>query len=288
VSALAATLAAALAAALLPASLAAAAAGWAAVLTPARRGTATAARALGGLTTALALAAWTARWAEAGHLPLFGTWESTLSLVLAVCAATAAAGGLGRRRARLWGVAGVVAAALLAHGLRYDPTVYALTISERSWVVDVHAVLAWAAFGALTVNAAVAAGLLLRRRAATRGARDELRPRHPALGTTLSLGFLLHTAMLVSGSVYKLLLFGRVWSFDPIESLGLVAWVAYGTLLHLHLMGGWEGRRLARGCLGLFVLLVISYRGIVYFPAWSTYHIFDMDLRIHVTGTEGG
>lgn len=298
-------LAATLAAALLPASLVAATAGWTAALTPGRRGPAAAAQALGGLTTALALTAWAARWAEAGHLPLFGTWESTLSLVLAVCAATAAAGGLGRLRARLWGVSGVAAALLLAHGLRYDPTVYALTISERSWVVDVHAVLAWAAFGALTVNAAAAA-LWLRRPSATPGGKDQpvdpcgsepdtegkgrgkqTRPWHPALGATLSLGFLLHTAMLVSGSVYKFLLFGRVWSFDPIESLGLVAWVAYGTLLHLHLMGGWEGRRLARGCLGLFILLVVSYRGIVYFPAWSTYHIFDMDLRIHVTGTEG-
>ena len=32
--------------------------------------------------------------------------------------------------------------------------------------------------------------------------------------------------------------------------------------------------------------MTISYRGIVYFPAWSTYHIFDMDLRIHLTGSE--
>ncbi len=98
---------------------------------------------------------------------------------------------------------------------------------------------------------------------------------------TLSLGFVLHSAMLASGSLYKFLLFGRTWSFDPIETLGLVAWVAYGTLLHMQLLGGWSGRRLAGWCLALFVLLVISYRGIVYFPSWSTYHIFDVDLRFH-------
>ena len=72
------------------------------------------------------------------------------------------------------------------------------------------------------------------------------------------------------------------WTFDPIESLGFVAWMAYGTLLHMHLFAGWDGRRLARWSLGLFVLLVISYRGIVYFPSWATYHIFDMDLRLHI------
>ena len=37
-----------------------------------------------------------------------------------------------------------------------------------------------------------------------------------------------------------------------------------------------------------FAMLVISYRGLVYFPAWSTYHIFDIDLRIHVGPEELG
>ena len=68
----------------------------------------------------------------------------------------------------------------------------------------------------------------------------------------------------------------------------LIAWIAYGTLLHMHLFAAWRGRRLAAWCLGLFALLVVSYRGIVYFPPVSTYHIFDMNLRIHVVGTQPG
>jgi ABC-type transport system involved in cytochrome c biogenesis permease subunit len=247
----------------------------------------------------LSVAAWAARWRAAGHLPLFGTYESSLSLAAAVMLAAL----VGQRRVGgvgLWPVACGVAAALVAHGALYDPTIYALTISERSWVVDIHAIVAWAAFGALTANAALALWILV----ATQGSpptadasTDEaagLRagrisgsdPRPRWLAFTLSLGFFLHTAMLVSGSFYKFLLFGKAWSFDPIETLGFVAWVAYGTILHLHLFAGWEGRRLAVWCLSLFLLLVVSYRGIVYFPAWSTYHIFDMDLRIHVTGDE--
>ena len=59
--------------------------------------------------------------------------------------------------AGVWPVACGVAAALVAHGSLYDPTIYALTISERSWVVDIHAIVAWAAFGGanLTANAAL-------------------------------------------------------------------------------------------------------------------------------------
>lgn len=235
-------------------------------------------QALGIASLALVTAAWITRWAEAGHLPLFGTYESSLSLALAVLA-VALLWDLregGHHRVLPW--ASLAAASLLIHGLAFDPTPYALTISERSWVVDLHAAFAWLAFGALTVNA----GLALR--LATLGAgAHKLDSAHSA---SLSAGFLLHSGMMASGSFYKFLLFGRAWSFDPIETLGFATWVAYGTLLHMNLMAGWSAKRLAPWCLGVFVLLVVSYRAIVYFPAWSTYHIFDMDLRIHVSGQE--
>jgi ABC-type transport system involved in cytochrome c biogenesis permease subunit len=234
---------------------------------------------LGLICLGLGVATWIVRWTVAGHIPLFGTYESSLSLAVAILLG----GLLAMRRssgpAGLWPVVTGTTAAIVAHGLGFDPTPYALTISERSWVVDIHAIVAWAAFGTLTVNAAFA---LLR--VVGRSTNETRCDR--ALTFTLSLGFILHSGMLASGSFYKFLLFGKVWSFDPIETLGFVAWIAYGTLLHMHLFAGWKGRRLANWCLALFVLLVISYRGIVYFPAWSTYHIFDMDLRIHLTGSE--
>jgi len=225
------------------------------------------------------VAAWIARWRMAGHLPLFGTYESALSLAVAVLAAALLARVAMRNESAPWPLACATAGLLLGHGLAFDPTAYALTISERSWVVDVHAVLAWAAFASLTLNAAMA---LLR---LTGGGVAPAR-RDRRLAFTLSLGFVLHSAMMASGSLYKFLLFGRLWSFDPVETLGFVAWIGYGTLLHMHLFAGWSGKRLARWCLGLFVLLLVSYRGIVYFPSWSTYHVFDMDLRMHLTGTE--
>jgi ABC-type uncharacterized transport system permease subunit len=228
---------------------------------------------------ALALAAWGARWRAAGHLPIFGTWEGGLSLVTAVLLGAALARWRSGRR-EIWPPACLIAALLLVHAAGYSREIFALTISERSWVVDLHAIFAWAAFAALAVNAGWALFLTLTKY------QDHRLDR--ALSFSLSLGFALHTAMMASGSLYKFLLFGRAWSFDPIETLGFVAWVAYGTLLHMHLMAGWEGRRLAGWCLALFVILIVSYRGIVYFPAWSSYHILDMDLRIHLMGQEGG
>ena len=215
-----------------------------------------------------------ARWTEAGHLPLFGTYEASLSMAVVVLGT----GLLGDARLRRAGSvspgAAAIAAALLGHGLTFDRTSYALTISERSLWMDLHAVVAWLTFAALTVNVTLAVRCLT--------GRSGL---EPWLAPSLQLGFFLHTAMLASGSWYKYLLFGRLWSFDPIETLGLGAWLAYGALIHLHLLASWSGRRLARWCLLTFVLLVVSYKAIVYFPPSSTYHIFDMDRRIHVMGS---
>lgn len=220
----------------------------------------------------LGLVAWVARWREAGHLPLFGTFESALSLAAAVLLLGAWwewRQGAGRGVSP---VAALVAAGTLWHGLGYETKTYALTISERSLVVDVHAVVAWAAFAVLALNAGLAA-LTLWGRSERASA---------ALVGTLEWGFFLHTFMLASGAVYRFLLFGRAWAFDPIETLGFVAWLAWGTLLHLHFFARWKDRRLAAWCLGLFVVVVLSYRGIVYFPASSTYHLLDVGLREHV------
>jgi ABC-type transport system involved in cytochrome c biogenesis permease subunit len=202
----------------------------------------------------IALVTWVARWVVAGHLPLFGTFESSLSLSFAAL--------LGALLIRFrtgstvpWTAAALGAAALLLHGRA-----------------------AWAAFAALLANAGFALHRLV--------ARDvRPGPSNRRLSRSLSVGFLLHSAMLVSGSVYEFMLFGGAWSFDPVETLGLLTWLAYGTLLHLHLFAGWEGRRLAGWCLALFAMLSVSYRCIVYFPAWSTYHVFDLDRRVHVMGS---
>jgi len=237
------------------------------------------ASAAGWLSLATALVAWVLRWNEAGHLPLFGTYESGLSLALAILISAAVFQAGGSDWMATWPASSAVVAVIIAHALRYDTTAYALTISERSWVVEVHAVLSWAAFAVLSSQFGFALYRLL-----VKSDSEQLDRR---LAFSLRLSFLLHTAMITSGSIYKFLLFGSAWSFDPVETLGLVAWMAYATLLHMHLLAGWQGRRLASWSAALFAILFISYRGIVYFPAWSTYHIFDVDLRLHLTGEAG-
>lgn len=224
-------------------------------------------------TAVAASALWLWRAIAAGHLPLFGTWENALS----VAAITIAAGALWDQRQRRVAASpatSLIGAIVLAQGFGYDAMPYALTISERSLVVDIHAFLAWLAFAVFAVNCALSI-------CAACG-RENAPPGGGTLRTTLTLGFLLHTAMIATGSLYKFMLFGRVWTFDPIETLALIAWLVYGTLLHMMLLAGWGAQRVARWSIAAFVVLVLSYRAIVYFPAWSTYHIFDIGLKLHL------
>lgn len=221
---------------------------------------------------------WGLRWHEAGHLPLFGTWEGSLSLAFGVLLAVVASEEVARIRGRLAAAGGLVAAGMIAHGARFSRETWALTISERSIVVDLHAVLSWLALGVLAAHAGFAVAHLIA------GAAARVDPSGRRLSISLQAGFLLQTAMIVSGSFYKFLLFGRAWSFDPVETLALLSWLAAGTVLHLHLFAGWSGRRLARWCLFNFALLVLSYRLVVHFPPSSTYHLFDIDRRLHLSG----
>lgn len=220
---------------------------------------------------AATLAVWIARWVEVEHFPLFGTYENALSTALIVTIVAA----LIDVRKRLVVVSPamlLVAALLLAQGVQYDAMPYGLTISERSLVVDLHAVLAWLAFAVLAAAFAIAVRVAFSREATSLDAQME---------RLLTIGFVLHTAMLISGSFYKFLLFGKVWSWDPIETMALIAWLAYGTLLHMSLLAGWSGRRFARWTIGTFAILLISYRAIIYFPSFATYHVFDIGLKLH-------
>lgn len=220
-------------------------------------------RAIAAVLAIATLGVWVARCVEAGHLPLFGTYENALSIALL----TTLAGAVWPRAAV---TTSLVAALVLGQGITYDATPYALTISERSLVVDVHAFLAWSAFAVLAAAVGLALLVVFRK------------GEEPRLERVLMLGFVLHTAMIVSGSLYKFMLFGTVWSWDPIETMALIAWLAYGTLLHMPRLAGWSPLRLARWSVGTFVVLLISYRAIVWFPSFATYHVFDIALKLHL------
>ena len=96
----------------------------------------------------------------------------------------------------------------------------------------------------------------------------------------INFGFVNHTVMFALGSYYSSILFGTWWRWDPVFSISLMAWLLLGLTIHLRLFFNWNGRRAAWLFVLVFSVLNISYWGMVYLPTGSTFHIFDVDLKL--------
>ena len=209
--------------------------------------------------------AWASRLNVASHLPMFGAYESALSLAFF----TGVILLLESRDQSYFSFYPSIVALLLYHGGRYSSNVYALTISERGFWVHLHSLAAFVSFG-LAVLLVFASVLTLLKR-------------EVEIKKILLIFYLFYTLTIISGSFYSFLLFGKPWTFDPIETMNLASFLALTTLLHVVSFENWSPRKTAPWTILCCLLLVLAYRLILLFPPESTYHIFDIDLRIHVT-----
>jgi len=221
------------------------------------------------------------RWAGVGHPPVFGTFENSLAAAWAI-----GVGSLLISRSATWRHVwlGTLpwAAGILAWGLRFNTNRIPLTISERSLWVDVHVVVAWLAYFAITALLSVAVVGVLRGVEARAG-RDwawaaDLPPRGWAdelLVQASAYSFIGFTGVILTGAFYSWLLFGEFWRWDIVEVLGLVVWMVLGLMLHLRLFFGWRGTKLAALSVFVYAGALAMYWGLALFPA-SSYHYFEL------------
>lgn len=212
-----------------------------------------------------------ARTVVAGHLPIFGTFENTLTAAVSLMAAAAVTS---RRRESVgaWAWAVPWALALLLYGTQFRRAAVALTISEQSLWVDVHVVFAWLAFVTLLLASSLAIARAWGRSVwrMPDGDADEY------IGRLVDLGFLALTATLVVGAWYLYVLFGVFWKWEVVETLTLVAWMAYGMVSHARHFYRLSGKRLAWAVIAVLPFLVLSFWVWSVFP--GTFHFFDIPL----------
>jgi len=252
-------------------AVAAAGAALAGVLAVAGVGTARLWRALGAVAGGALLVLVVERGLRAGHLPIMGTWEASVADAL-VLQALAVGWSLKRpERARVALALGLPAAALLGHGLLFPTAAVPLTISERSWWVDVHALVAYLA---LALYLASAAASVARLRVA-----DDTKAPAPLLDEAqyrfAAVAFLFHTGLILSGAWYSVDLFGSFWRWDPVVVLAAISWLAWGLALHVRLFFRWRGRMQAVAQLLALVTVLVLYR-LVPHLGHLTFHVFDL------------
>lgn len=217
-----------------------------------------------------------------GHLPIFGMYEAALADSWALGVFAWVLMTFQRKLLFITIPTVFIIMILFLQGLGYNINYIPLTISEQSLWVDVHAILAWLTFGFYGLAFAVALILLSPSRWAL-CERWGLLPEslEDAALRVYFWGFLAQTAMIAFGSFYEYLLFGTWWKWDPVEILSLISWAATGLIIHMRLFYGWSRRRFLVLMVLSFLVLIISYKFLIYFPGWSTYHIFDIDVKVH-------
>lgn len=199
------------------------------------------------------------RWLESGHPPVFGTYEMDLVETLLIVAL-----GIALRREAgpvHLGATAVAAALTLGHTFALRSEATPLTISEQSLWIDLHAALAWVTW-ALYTHA-----LLL----AFRG--EDMQQRATFL---LARGFVAQTASGFVGVYYATLLFATPWSWDPVQTLGLLSWVLAAVALHFRLFFGVSPARQRYFLVLVMACYVACSKLLPLLPPGQSFHVFEL------------
>ncbi|MDH3973848.1 MAG: cytochrome c biogenesis protein [Deltaproteobacteria bacterium] len=232
------------------------------------------------LAIAAQLASAAIRWYQAGHPPVFGTYEATLAASWFMAAATFLAVNSYRKSELLIPCMLFLALLHIVYGLTFNTAHIPLTISEQSIWVDLHALFSWLAYGAYCIAFVLSLFYLAKDRALLAGNLPSPEMLDELIFKYMTLGFIFHTTMFALGSYYSSILYGKWFVWDPVTILWLISWLFYGLIIHLRLFYGWTREKMARLVIVAMVTILAGYWSLVYIP-WATYHIFDIDLKMH-------
>lgn len=158
--------------------------------------------------------------------------------------------------------------------------VYASTLSyeakplmpalQNSPLLTIHVFAAALAYGAAAVGFGAAVMFLLAPRVKWHGW-----PRRELLDEigykSVVATFPLLTIMIVLGSVWANIAWGKYWSWDPKETAALVTWLVYGAYLHARVTHGWKGSRSAWLLVAGFFAILFTYFGNLFFGGLHSY-----------------
>lgn len=211
----------------------------------------------------------TVRWVATGHPPVYGQFENSLAgtwfiMVLVFI--------INRwfKKIKVFGVVIIpVILLMLGNGLMERPELEPLSPPFKSYWLWVHVLFAWLAYGSFVTSGGLSLAYLLKNRALNKGTNTGFLRLFPSLELIddiilkfIFFGFISHTVMLISGSIWANGLWGSYWSWDPLETWSLTTWLIYGVILHFRLTLGWKGRRIAWLVVGAVVSLFITFWGI--------------------------
>ena len=149
-----------------------------------------------------------------------------------------------------------------------EPLVPAL---DNAPLLTIHVAMAMISYGIFATSFAAAVGYLVQ------GTEDRFSwlPSHKVLDEVayraVIIGFPIFATMIILGSWWASIAWGRYWGWDPKETSALVTWLIYAVYLHARNQRGWSGRPSALILVIGFVAVLFTYFGNLFFSGLHAY-----------------
>jgi cytochrome c-type biogenesis protein CcsB len=161
-------------------------------------------------------------------------------------------------------------AATLPHAI--EPLVPAL---DNAPLLTIHVAMAMISYGIFATAFGAAVAYL------AQGPTDRFAwlPSHRTLDEVayraVIIGFPIFATMIILGSWWASIAWGRYWGWDPKETSALVTWLIYAVYLHARTARGWAGRPAAMILVIGFGAVLFTYFGNLYFSGLHAYSGLD-------------
>jgi len=151
-----------------------------------------------------------------------------------------------------------VAAFLMAYAFtlpqQISPLVPAL---DNPPLLTIHVAMAMLSYGIFAVSFGAAVGYLVQGRENRVSWLPPAKVLDEVAYRAVIIGFPIFATLIILGSWWASIAWGRYWGWDPKETASLVTWLIYAVYLHARSQRGWAGRPAA-------LILVIGFAGVMF------------------------
>lgn len=149
----------------------------------------------------------------------------------------------------------------LGHTFLFSTLSHQLMPALKSVWLYIHVTAYFAAYGALALATILAGGSLVL--SATLSHKKECSHKLQKISSRLIVfAFPFLTIGLTSGAAWASDAWGRYWGWDPKETWALITWLVYALYLHLLIVRGWRGKRMAALAVVGFIFVIFTFFGV--------------------------
>lgn len=223
-----------------------------------------------------------ARYLAQGHLPWSGDYEYALMGGWFITVGTIIIGWRDKSLQALASVTVPLVILMMGYGFMSNPRLAPMAASLKSFWLYIHVYFAWLSFGAFSMAMAAGVLFLLKEKNSRSATANPVYERFPSLPRLdelifryIAFGFITDSIMIVAGSIWAKDLWGSYWSWDPVETWSLVAYLVYGMAIHLRVTMGWRDAKMAWLVIAALSTVIISFFGVAVLVN-SSLHLFQV------------